>query len=324
MRTFLLRLALFALLMLALDIAVGFVPILHNPYIGVNNTTARKAYIANEMTADVVFLGSSRSFRHYAPDIIEDSLGMTAYNAGFDGSGLFAAYGYYKIFTQRYMPKVIVLDINVGQTLLHGNKFNDLDQHLRHFYDRPGIDSLYLAVSPEDYYKMHSSLYRLNTVLTEYAHDFHCRAWQYEQGWLPVDKEMGKLPPRMRPRRVFVYDALRLHYLERWIRECEGKTTLVYAASPSFRNMDDCMFEIVETMCARYNVPFICHYTDSTFNFNPDYFYDRTHMTRKGARAYTAAFAHDLKTILNGDSLPPHSSEHRLKGPGSERFIIEP
>ena len=52
----------------------------------------RQIYVMKEAKEDILIMGSSRAAHHYVPQIIEDSLGMTCYNAGSDGECIYYHY----------------------------------------------------------------------------------------------------------------------------------------------------------------------------------------------------------------------------------------
>ena len=68
-------------------------------------------------------------------------------------------------------------------------------------------------------------------------------------------------------------DPLKLYYLERLIKDCrDSRISLVFMASPQYKNTDASAFKPLMELCQRYHVPFINHYTDTTFNNKREYF----------------------------------------------------
>ena len=69
----------------AVDRAGGFA--MQWVYNNTDNYIAEKIrYLADEADEDVILLGTSRCNFHYVSTILGDSLGMTVYNGGVDGS----------------------------------------------------------------------------------------------------------------------------------------------------------------------------------------------------------------------------------------------
>ena len=74
----------------ACDIAVGFLGnkiLMGTPEVGTLQVDAYQAMFKKK--ADVLILGSSRARHTFQPKMIADSTGLTAYNAGYDGHGMF-------------------------------------------------------------------------------------------------------------------------------------------------------------------------------------------------------------------------------------------
>lgn len=56
---------------------------------------------------------------------------------------------------------------------------------------------------------------------------------------------------------TYRYDSLKLHYLERLIKDCQAaKTQLVFTVSPQYGNTDDAVLAPVKDLCSRYGLPF--------------------------------------------------------------------
>lgn len=53
----------------------------------------RQIYCLTESQDELMILGSSRAAHHYVPQIFEDSLGLSSYNAGSDGMCIYYHYG---------------------------------------------------------------------------------------------------------------------------------------------------------------------------------------------------------------------------------------
>lgn len=64
-----------------------------------------------KQTSEVLIFGSSRAMHHYNPHIITDSLGLSCFNAGYDSEGILYANAMLDAILERYIPKVIILDV---------------------------------------------------------------------------------------------------------------------------------------------------------------------------------------------------------------------
>ncbi len=296
MKKFLTRLAFFAVIIIICDFLFGFIgnALFANAKGG---DSARIFYIANKLDANILLFGSSRTEFHYDPDILADTLGTSVYNCGFTHDGIICAYGFYRMVTERYLPKVIIYEITPGSDLQRNENAAYLG-NLRYFYDRDYIDSIFWNVDVVERYKMLSKLYRYNSVFPQLITNRIHPVKSFANGYHPQDKRMEFDLKPLETEEHYEYDSLKLHYIEKLIQDCSGKTRLIFTVSPLYQNTEDKVLKPIRVLCDKYQIPLICHYTDSTLNFHKDYFYDHLHLSKKGATAYSKTIAHEIKNLL--------------------------
>ena len=94
------------------DLLIGAVTkdaILNVKDVGVNQTNTVQAFF--KRTADVLILGPSTANHHYDCRILEDSLGMSCFNAGRDGQNIIYDAMVLEGFLTRCTPKLVVVDV---------------------------------------------------------------------------------------------------------------------------------------------------------------------------------------------------------------------
>ncbi len=296
MKRFLLRVCVFAIIMIVCDILVGFLGnylVAHTK----GGTTERLVYMADKAKDDVLIMGSSRAYRHYSPEILEDSLGMSVYNCGLSNYGIIGNRGIYKMIATRYNPKLIIYEITPLSDMQKRDNRMDLGT-LRYYYGRQGVDSIFWDVDPSERYKMVSQMYRFNSNLAKMALDAFHPIKAFNKGYLPLDEEMKQDPKPVDQEAEVEFDSLKLLYLENLIKDCEGKTKLIFTISPSYRNTSDSKLKPIKSLCEKYGVPLISHYADTTFNNHKEYFSDRTHLNRTGATEYSKVVAGEIKKLV--------------------------
>ena len=144
MKTFLLKIGLLIGIVAAVDIVLGYSLEYVTNHITVGGQ-GRDNYIADHAEEDILVFGSSRAVHHYNPDIIEDSLGLSCYNCGDDGSGIVLAYGRLLMLQERHQPKVVIYDVNPSFDL----EVNDNHKYLgwlKSHYDREVIKPIFYAI----------------------------------------------------------------------------------------------------------------------------------------------------------------------------------
>lgn len=115
MRRYITKILLFFLLVAALDFVFGKVCnyMFSHPKGG---ETKALQYLVNDCDKDILIMGSSRAHCHYDDKMIEDSLGISCYNAGVEGNGIIMMYGLYKLM--KHKPKIIIYDLEPSFDLM--------------------------------------------------------------------------------------------------------------------------------------------------------------------------------------------------------------
>ncbi len=293
MKKYLIKIALFFVAVAVLDIIFGIACQYMNDHSKGGGIKSRY-YVCKESNEDVLIFGSSRAKHHYVPDIIEDSLGMTCYNTGEDGNGIILCYGFLKMITQRYSPKLIIYDVTGFDMYEDDNmKYVDL---MKPYYYEPGIDSIFWSVNPRTKYMMLSNLYRYNTTCLRIFGNYIHPMLDYPKGYLPLNTVMDYEPELKKIRNANV-DSLKIQYFEQFIRLAyEYNIILLCCVSPSYKaSFDDTYYNPIKSLCLQYDVPFFYYAADPDISFNKYLFQDRTHLNDKGARLFTAKLVSMIK-----------------------------
>lgn len=245
----------------------------------------RDNYICNQADENILVFGSSRAVFHYNSQILEDSLGMSCYNCGEGGCGVFNSYGRLLMNKERHQPKVIIYEIDG----LSKGDFKDLNW-LRARYDRAGISDMIEDIDPLEKYKMVCKMYRYNTkcfqnifvYLTNISTDTGIK------GFRPQKTEFNplKISDRGGHREPAVVDSLKIKYTHKFIDLSEG-ARLFFVASPIWYGRDNSVLEPIREICRQRNVPFIDFSNDPKYVHQNQYFADGIHMNARGADEFT-------------------------------------
>lgn len=160
MKKFIAHIIIFFIVVSLMDVSFGYICRYLNSH-AKGGDTQNHYYIAKECDKDILIFGSSRCSHHYVPKIIEDSLGMSCYNCGVDGNGIIYLYSRLLMMTNRYIPKVIIYDIQQNFDVEVGDNMRYLGWQKR-FYDQSGLKEVFKMVNSMEQYKMWSQLYRYN------------------------------------------------------------------------------------------------------------------------------------------------------------------
>ena len=287
------------IIIVLIDLSFGF--IMDNLRIHAKGgDTARAEYICNKTNEEILIMGSSRAAHHYIPSVLTDTLGLTCYNCGYDGCGSITAYGLLNILSQRYSPKAIIYEITPEFDYLKADKDNTKYLGpLKNYYDRAGIDSVFMTVSPTERWKMCSYMYRINSKSIQMITENIVKRNETIKGFHTKEISMSYEPIIDETHKELQYDDVKIKYLKGIISLCKKhEIKLVFSVSPSYKKTDSYVYAYAEDLAKVNKIPFITHYSDTMINRNKENFYDQVHMNMKGAQTFTKVFVGELKSII--------------------------
>ena len=123
-----------------------------------SGTHYRTAYSINTTTAEFLILGSSRATHHYVPEVFEAKTGMSFYNTGRQGTGIFHQLAVLTAILNRYKPEVIILDY-AGDFRLGDNSYDRLSSLLPYYREHEELHQIIELKSPYEKIKLLSEIY---------------------------------------------------------------------------------------------------------------------------------------------------------------------
>ena len=124
---FIKKLVLFALIFIILDFAIGTV--LEYFYFSKKSLSGgdnKLYYSLNKTNAEILIFGASTAIHGYIPQIIEDSLGISCYNTGWNGTSIYFSNTILNSVLQRYLPKVVIFDMTAWEFIKEDDDFDKL------------------------------------------------------------------------------------------------------------------------------------------------------------------------------------------------------
>lgn len=309
MRKFVLKVLMFFAVIAIVDRAFGIA--MKNVLQGTDKGDwGRNNYIFNDVNSDVIILGSSRAIHHYDPQIITDSLGMSCYNCGEDGMGIFLMWTRYQAIRERSIPKLVIYEVLPEYDLLTNSDNQKYLKFLRPYCHKPFIDSVINDISSKEIIKLQSYMYEYNSVFVDIIaqHVSKSPSTAKEYTYSPLTAQMDYNPQRDKePELIIPCDSLKKAYLEKLILSCEKDgTLLIFVASPIYMPLSDNEYLPLKELCKVHNVAFFNHYCDTDYCENPDYFADAGHLNVKGAESFTNLLVFELKEskLIDFQNLP--------------------
>lgn len=303
MKKFLIKIILFFLIVAGVDFCFGLTCDQMNVY-AKGGETKQLYDLIERSFYDVLILGSSRAHHHYVPEIIDSVLGKESYNAGYDGNGVILAYPILAHVTERHKPDIVIFEISRGFDITVNAEDKNNTRYisrLKPFYRIPQVAEAIKAVSLDDYVQVHSGFYRYNSNFIHMLMDNLLPMKMDPMGYQALSGTYAKDKMRL-PYNKKSVDSLKIHYLKELAAFGEqNRMKMVWILSPQFYEEveEHKDYDIAKRIAAKYNIPFLDYYVDSSFVGHRELFRDATHMNDKGARLYSEKVAEDIKDLFN-------------------------
>lgn len=297
MRTFILKVLIFLLIIVVVDVCIGYAfgYLASHPKGGDN---ARNNYICESTHEDILIFGSSKAIHHYNPLIFSDSLKMSCYNCGQDGNGVILNYGRLLMVLKRYQPKMIIYDISPDFDIQKGDNHQFLGW-LKGFYDRDGIADIFESVDKNEPLKMRSAMYRNNSKFIQVLGDYVHPTKRHEiNGFRPLAGELD--PMKLRKENELTWqtdvDSLKMDYITKLINKSRN-IQLIFVYSPMWYHHDSSVVDPVRKICSQYHIPFLDFSNSPKYVHHDELFKDGTHLNERGAEVFSKDVAHTLKAL---------------------------
>lgn len=251
-----------------------------------------------KQTADVLILGSSRAMHHYDPDIIEDSLSMSCFNAGVDGQGILYHNAVLEVILNRYTPKIVILDVN-SYELNKSVKTYDLLGVLNPYVKRhPDLRKVVYLKSKFEKYKYISSVYPYNSLLARIVmgnlnvqtKDVSENGFTAQPGIWDGELERDSFG-------IYELDCNKKAALISLVEHCKANDIQLYMVySPSYKKYLNVSpsHKYIEEICKRENIEFISFRNSASYMDN-ELFHDPDHLNDIGAAIFSKDLSHILK-----------------------------
>ena len=304
-KRFLVNLLVFLGLLFAFDKSLGF--ILQQLYFKQEaGEYYRATYSIDSTKADILIFGSSRASHHYVPEVLEQNLNMSTYNTGRDGNYLLYNYAVIKAVTERYIPKMIILDVNPIALFYRKDDYDRLSTLLPYYDSHPEIRDIVDRRSKYERVKQYSSLYPYNSLsLSIIVGNLEIAKKLYvsDKGYLPFFEKMKPIGisnnnnKKMKDKPEEIYsdsiDTFKIAALQDIAEICLKKNIpLVFVFSPiSSKSNNELANSKLLTIVKANNIKYFDFSDDTTFVNHPQYFQDESHMNDDGARIFSKKLA---------------------------------
>lgn len=272
------------------------------PQISNQGDTGKTYFALNEVNTPVVIVGSSRAAHHYVTQMVEDSLGMSAYNVGRDGC--FFSYNCCVInsIMDRYSPSLIVWEISQDGLFEHVS--DPLESLYPYYRKNSWATATIKSGAPwTERVRLNSKVYRYNSAILRVAMRYLGRNSFVDgtvKGYLPLPPKKH-LNPLELTEEPMIHDELDEAKVERFrsilCRARDKGVKLIVVESPKYKITcgESLSADLMKNLCEEYGVRFIDNSQIQFFLEHPELFSDATHLNDDGAKVYTEMFLEEIR-----------------------------
>lgn len=258
-------------------------------------------YVMKECKEDVLIMGSSVVLNSLNPTIIEDSLGMSCFNAGASSQTPYYYHTMLNCILKRYTPKLIVLGIRTAEFDSEDQlQYNILVPYYHTGYSE--MDSVLEGKSCYEKYLLRSNLYRYNTIWFRILlYNFFGDNERGKKGFIAHERP-SMLPKMTQYNGDNKYVSTTKEDLFRdFIAICKQHNVKLIVYTPpvysKFKNIP-ATIQRVDEICKENDVPYYNDMCNNQYISQQDLFYDQVHFNKYGAVTYTQMFVNRLKKEL--------------------------
>ncbi len=262
-------------------------------------------YAAEETTADVLVFGASRAQQQYNPAIMQDSLKLSCYNVGRDGTPFFYHYAILQTVLKRYTPKIIILDCEYAALAKTETSYERLSSLLPLYNDHPEIRSIVNMRGPFEKYKHISSIYPYNSMLFKIAvANLESNKKEKEDilGYVPLRGSLKTPVKTYDFTKPYELDTVKVNMLKMFIDDCRTRNIQLYfVTSPYYMKTigTDYSNDATKKLASEQNIPFIDYSKDTFYYSKPQLFDDTVHLNFNGSKIFSSLIASELKKDLH-------------------------
>lgn len=266
---------------------------------------------SGQVNSKIVIYGSSKAWTGINPQVIEDSLGLSCYNLGIDGHNFRMEYlRHLEYLENNPQPEIILMSVDVLSLYTRVDLYN-YEQFLPYIYRKNVREytSGYQGFTRFDYLLplaryigeseavtvAFENLLSLGNTSTERVKGFKANDYQWTDEFAKAKAMMDTYHVNLDPESIRLFDVFLADCQERGI-------DVVLVLTPDYiegQEFIDNRAEVVQyyrDFSARYDIPFL-DYSSDPICLEKGYFYNSSHMNKKGTEVFEKMFIADLKKL---------------------------
>ena len=261
---------------------------------------------------DLVIYGSSRSYVHINPEILDKELSLNSYNLGFNAFKINFQKYRHNLFLKNHNPKNIIINLDINSLsnlpVYKPEQFLPMLLYNEELYSmiKTSLNSNYKLRYREIFFPLiryrHYNNDGKNIIKELRFIYFNKKNKQFRiKGFEGINR---KWEDENLEEQIVLISEDRKNDLFEMIRELKDKDiNIILINSPEYisqirsqKNRKE-VLDLYKSIANKYNIPFV-DYTNDSINFKKELFYNSDHLNAKGADVFTRKLAKDIKPYL--------------------------
>lgn len=290
------------LILFIIDLAAGRIFTIALQHIKTGQQAAT-TYAVSKVDQQLIILGSSRATQQYIPDIFQDTLKLTSYNAGNPGMTFLYYYSIFRSVLTRNTPVVVIVDLLPFEFEKSDDHYTELASLLPYYKSQPVVRPIVNLRSPYEKYKAISNLYCYNSLLGPLFRDVLRNSKSNKGYYATFDKLRSTKLGSVNMVEKEIDTVIVNRFVEMIKRSKAVGSNLFVLISPTYQDYPHKpeTIKIAEKICAEQNIYFKDYSQDSFFLKHPEYFKNTFHLNNDGATIYSRILAHEIRKYLVDD-----------------------
>ena len=308
MQKFLIRISVFLLILWAMaltaDILITrqFKKLEASPFANWNDI------YGGNIQSDVLIMGSSRAYVQFNPRILDSVLHINSYNLGMNGRAVESQIVKYQVYRHEGNPKPKLILYELYQSSLDTSNGYDRIQFAPYLHDL----FLWKQVRKTEHFTWADAFlpfWRYRKYKKEIGEivkgsSFYERADQkVYKGFVDYDKPWDGQKFASLDTIHYAQHPLAIAEMKKFLKEChDEEIPVVFVIAPYYigatKKIDDLpgMYKLFHEITEPYGIP-ILDYTYHPLSYDTAYFYNASHLNRKGSTLFSLQLAHDLDSL---------------------------
>lgn len=260
----------------------------------------RTTYSIDSTEAETIIFGASRANHHYVPEVFEETLNMSYYNTGRNGTGILYQLAVLKSVLKRHKPKLIILDFYEGFDY-NPASYERLSSISPYYRKNEDVKEIVNLKGPYEKFKMFSRIYPYNSQLLTIAignMKFNKKRKKDIKGYIALNGKWKKSLDTI-TYKPYELDSVKIMAFKEFValaKESGSAVAVVYSPIFRYENDDMIKLKICRNVCYENEIQFISFSNNEFFLSNKEMFQDISHLNHSGATIFSEILVKKLNS----------------------------